>query len=143
RIYSIFRYRHWVGHVAAWLGYALVIYLINLINVNDMSLGRAVAITLLLAFVFYPVLGVLYHFFRERRYICGIFVLMSYLFVLLPSIYYFAVYVIFPVAGVRLHVETVMFDTGEFFKHYGLRVFRFSVYAYVFYAVDTIIDTEK
>lgn len=143
RIYSIFRYRSLVVHVSAWLAYALIIYAINLINVHDMSLGRAVAITLLLTLVFYPVLGVLYCFFRQGRFLLGALVLTAYLFVFLPTIYHWIVYALYPSAGIHLHVESVIYNTGEFYKNYGIGVFRFSVYAYVYYAVDTIIDAEK
>lgn len=140
---SISRYRKLVGHLVTWPAYAMAIYAINLVNVNDMSLGRAVAITLLLALVFYPVLGVLYGFFRKGRFLLGAGALAGYLMVILPNVYYWAVYVLYPYAGIQLHVADAIYHAGEFYKNYGLGVFRFSVYAFVYYAVDKKIDAEK
>lgn len=123
-------------HVLAWLCYVGAIYVINIINHTPLSLDQALLITLLLGLVFYPVLWILYRFFPRKRYITGVSSLIAYFLFVLPAFYYLAVYQWYPKVGATLPLEHAVFSLSEFFKNYGVGVFRFTAYALVYYNVD-------
>lgn len=135
--------RVFVGHVFAWCAYAFAIYLINFNNSYPLSLVRAALIVLLLSLVFYPVLGILYTLFRPTRFAAGIVAIIVYLIILLPGMYYYAVYTLLPAIGVVMPLQHVEFTFGDFFRTYGMAVFRVGAYAGLYYSVDMYFRAER
>lgn len=143
QLYSFPSLRIVMGHALAWLSYVGLLYVFNSANPYPLTLVQSVYLVFLFALVFYPVMAVLYCYVKRKRYLLGATVVLGYLGLVLPTLYFFMVYVLYPQTGVVLHLEHVAFNVKEFFKNYGIGVMRFSLYAGIYYAVDMRIAAER
>jgi|GEM_PF-1299645 len=119
-------------HTAAWLVYTLIMYRYNLKNYPDSSVGRIVALVVLLAVVFYAILVLLFWIFqrlKKRRLLGPLF--SSALALLLFAWSY--VYVLAPLLGWKIYREDLPYSNKQFVANAGRVLKEMGKYAAIYF----------
>lgn len=119
-------------HIAAWLIYILIMYRYNLKTYPDPSIGRIVALVVLLAFAFYMILALLFWLFQRRRKrlllmpvlgVVGLLILFAWGYV----------YVLAPAFGWKIYREDIPYSHRQFVANVGRVLKEMGKYAAVYF----------
>ncbi|GAA4777975.1 hypothetical protein GCM10023231_00520 [Olivibacter ginsenosidimutans] len=102
-----------MGHVVGWTCYGIAMYVYNVNNYPNASVGRIVFLVLLMAMAFYAELTCffcLFHRWKVIKMLCAAILLL----VMLPLLAYYLVYAWMPKMGIQLYVEEVPFTYRQF-----------------------------
>lgn len=123
----------WRRHVLYWIIYALYFYLINLSENEKMDFGLILLTVPYFAFVFYMVYYLLEKYFRPRKYLPGVFLLLLFYTISSLLIYMVMHGGLDPVDVYRRYVLTDPFEWKAFFNSLRAMHGQFTIGAVLYY----------
>jgi hypothetical protein len=120
------------AHIAAWLVYVPIMYRYNLKAYPDPSIGRIIALVILLAFTFYLILALLFWLFQRTRKRLLLMPLLGAvgLFVLFAWGY---IYVLAPAFGWKIYREDIPYSHKQFVANAGRVLKEMGKYAAIYF----------